>query len=38
MTTPEIKDLIQPLEPFMTPEQKADLEKILSIGKKWKEE
>jgi hypothetical protein len=26
------------LEQYMTPDQKADLEKILSIGKKWKEE
>jgi hypothetical protein len=38
MTTPEIKELIQPLVQYMTPDQKADLEKILSIGKKWKEE
>ena len=38
MTTPEIKDLIQPLEQYMTPDQKAELEKTLSIGKKWKEE
>jgi hypothetical protein len=38
MTTPEIQDLILPLEQYMTPDQKADLEKILSIGKKWKEE
>jgi hypothetical protein len=38
MTTPEIQDLIQPLEQYITPDQKADLEKILSIGKKWKEE
>jgi hypothetical protein len=38
MTTPEIKDLIQPLEQYMTPDQKAELENILSIGKKWKEE
>jgi hypothetical protein len=37
MTTLEIKDLIQPLEQYVTPEQKTDLEKILSIGKKWKE-
>jgi hypothetical protein len=26
------------LEQYMTPDQKAELEKILSIGKKWKEE
>jgi hypothetical protein len=38
MTTPEIQDLIQPLEQYVTPEQKAELAKILSIGKKWKEE
>jgi hypothetical protein len=38
MTTPEIKDLIQPLEQYMTLDQKSELEKILSIGKKWKEE
>jgi hypothetical protein len=38
MTTPEIQNLIQPLEQYMTPDQKAELEKILSIGKKWKEE
>jgi hypothetical protein len=38
MTTPEIKDLIKPLEQYVTPEQKVELEKILSIGKKWKEE
>jgi hypothetical protein len=37
MTTPEIKDLILPLEQYMTPDQKAELEKILSIGKIWKE-
>jgi hypothetical protein len=37
MTTPEIKDLILPLEQYMTPDQKAELERILSIGKKWKE-
>jgi hypothetical protein len=38
MTTPEIKELIQPLEQYMTPDQKADLENILSIGKKRKDE
>jgi hypothetical protein len=38
MTTPEINALIQPLEQYMTPDQKAELEKILSIGKKRKEE
>jgi hypothetical protein len=38
MTTPEIKELIQPLEQYMTPDQKAELEKILSIAGKWKEE
>jgi hypothetical protein len=38
MTTLEIKDLIQPLEQYMTPDQKAQLAKILSIGKKWQEQ
>jgi hypothetical protein len=38
MTTSEIQNLIQPLEQYITPDQKAELEKILSIGKKWKEE
>jgi len=38
MPTPEIKELIQPLEQYMTPDQKTELEKILSIGKEWKEE
>jgi hypothetical protein len=38
MTNPEVQDLIQPLEQYMTPDQKAELEKILSIGKIWKEE
>ena len=38
MTTPEINNLIQPLEQYVTPDQKVELEKILSIGKKWKEE
>jgi hypothetical protein len=37
MTTPEIHELIKPLEQYITPDQKAELEKILSIGKKWKE-
>jgi hypothetical protein len=38
MTTSEIQNLIQQLEQYITPDQKAELEKILSIGKKWKEE
>jgi hypothetical protein len=38
MTTSEINALIQPLEQYMTPDQKSELEKILSIGKKWKKE
>jgi hypothetical protein len=38
MINPEIKDLIKPLEQYMTPDQKSELEKILSIGKKLKEE
>jgi hypothetical protein len=38
MTTPEINSLIKPLEQYMTPDQKAELEKILSIGKKLKEQ
>ena len=38
MITPEIQDLIEWLKQYMTTDQNADLEKILSIGKKWKEE
>ena len=38
MIHPEINSLIQSLEQYVTPDQKAQLEKILSIGKKWKEE